>query len=250
MKDLPHNDEIYCLETLGIKNARGEVAKRLREVSPALTNDELLSLPLSKGRFLVVDLETTGMKPGKSRIIEIGAVEVDGLSLGRNLSSLVFPGKSVPPFISSLTGITNSMVVSAPRLEDVLPLFKRMLKGRVFVAHNSRFDRSFLEHAWQAVWGEELTAPDLCTVKLSRRVFPELESHNLDSLTSRLHIRPESPNHKARHRALGDAIMTASALIKIIRKVEQEGDAETVGDLLYLQKKRRKKKTAPTPPLF
>jgi len=233
-------NEAYCLERLGIGNARGEVGARIRSVSPALNQEELLSLPLSRGRFLVVDLETTGMRADKAKIIEVGAVEVDGFTIGRELGSLVFPGVSIPPFIKSLTGIDTSMVVGAPRIDEVLPLVERMLKGRVLVAHNASFDMSFLSTAWRQVFDEELDAPVLCTVKLSRRANPELESHNLDSLAKHLRIRPESHGMRSRHRALGDARITAAALVKMTGELEREG-MESVGRLLKFQSSRRPK---------
>lgn len=244
IKGAMEDDERYCFERLGIANARGNTARRLIELSPFPSLPELLSAPLGRARFLVVDLETTGMKPGRSRIIEVGAVEVDGFELGRELSSLVYPGTPVPAFISTLTGISTHMVIKAPRVEEVLPLLRRMLKGRVLVAHNLSFDRGFLDREWEKIWGEEIEAPSLCTVKLSRRVFPELPSHNLDALAGHLNIRTTGKGGKARHRALGDARTTAMALAKICRKLEQEGMAGTVGDVLKIQNKRRPKKSA------
>jgi DNA polymerase-3 subunit epsilon len=252
MKKNWDEDERFCRERLGIQNARGSLARRLRELSTVadLSEQERLSLPLSRGRFLVVDLETTGMKPEQARIIEVGAVEVNGFGFGRELASLVNPGTSIPYFITRLTGIHNGMMFNAPRLEEILPLLETMLRGRVLVAHNCRFDFAFLKEAWRRVFGRPLTVPALCTVKLSRRVYPELESHNLDFLAGYLKIKPdEDTGTKARHRALGDARITARALVKMCRKLNQEG-MDSVSELLLLQSSRRvkAKPRLPRPP--
>lgn len=241
MKTFRDKDEEYCLTRLGISNARGEVAARLREISPASTVEELLGLPLDRGRFLVIDLETTGMKSGKAEIMEVGAVEVDGFSLGREFATLINPGIPVPPFISSLTGINDGMLIEAPGIKAVLPLIARMMEARVLVAHNLRFDLSFLEDAWQRVFEKRLEAPTLCTVKLSRRVFTELGSHGLDSVAGHLGIKPEPHGAKARHRALGDARMTAALLVKVCMMLRGEG-IETISDLITFQFSRRPRK--------
>jgi len=246
MKTL-QDDELYCRERLGILNARGDLAARIREIAPPLTEEELLSLPLDQGRYLVVDLETTGMKPGKAEIMEIGAVEVDGFSLGREFQTFVNPGFPIPPFITRLTGIKDSMLIESPGVKAVLPLFERMLSQRVLVAHNLRFDRSFLEAAYQKVWDRPLEAPALCTLKLSRRVFPELASHNLDSAAAHLGIRPEAGGPRARHRALGDARMAAVLLIRICMVLRGEG-IESVSDLIAFQSSRRARPKKPKKP--
>jgi len=238
MTKMLDENELYCLERLGIKNVRGKLAKQLREWPPVLTREELHDLPLCRGRFLVVDLETTGGRAAGARIIEVGAVEVNGFRLGRELSSLVNPGAPVPRFVTSLTGIQDFMLEQAPPLEVVLPSLSEMLKGRVLAAHNLSFDRAFLKNAWVRVFEAPLKAPAICTVRLSRRVFPDLASHNLDSLTQHLRIRPEPRGARSRHRALGDARITARALIAILRKLEAEGLA-TIGELIALQSAQR-----------
>ncbi len=239
MKTIKDFGELYCLWELGIKNARGDVAKKLMEVSPPMNREQLMELPLAKARFLVVDLETSGMKAAESRIIEVGAVEVDGFKLGRELSTLVNPGESLPRFISALTGIEDWMLPTAPAIEEVLPTLRCMMRGRVLVAHNLKFDLAFLTRAWKEAFDEKIRAPGLCTVKLSRRVYPELDSHNLDSLAANLHIRPEKCGARSRHRALGDARLTARALVKMLRKLEDEG-MTSMAELIEFQSKRKR----------
>jgi DNA polymerase-3 subunit epsilon len=242
MKTPSDLNEAYCLEHLGLRNARGGLAEKIRELAPAFSREELLSMPLHRGRFLIVDLETTGMKAARSQVIEVGAVEVDGFTLGREFATLVNPGVPVPPFIAGLTGIRDAMLIEAPGIKAVLPLVERMLQGRVLVAHNLRFDASFLEAAWEQVFGRGIAAPTLCTVKLSRRVFPELQSHSLDAMAGHLGIRPEARGAKARHRALGDARMTAALLVQICMRLRGEG-VESVSDLIAFQSSRRRGKT-------
>jgi DNA polymerase III subunit epsilon len=233
----PEENELYCEQLLRIKNARGEVARKLRELAP-VGEEEMLSRPLSAGRFLVVDLETTGGRADRSRILEIGAVEVDGFSLGRELGSLVYPGMAVPSFITRLTGIDTSMAIKAPRLPEVLPLLERMLKGRILVAHNAQFDFGCLEAAWREVFAAPLSVPTLCTVKLSRRAYPDLPSHSLDALAAFLHLHAPAAGAKSRHRALGDARLTAAALVEICWNLERAGMAD-LHELFKYQRSRR-----------
>lgn len=146
-----------------------------------------------------LDLETTGATATHDRITEVGLVEV---AQGRHLgewSSLVNPGMRIPPAIRALTGISDDMVALAPAFEDIcFDLFRR-LDGKVLVAHNARFDYAFLKNEFRRA-GLKYSARVLCTVKLSRRLYPEHRRHNLDTLMERHGIACS-----ARHRALGDA---------------------------------------------
>lgn len=145
-----------------------------------------------------VDLETTGATATADRITEIGIVLVDGDDVSE-WSSLVNPETSIPPFIESLTGISNAMVAQAPRFENLAAEVMDRLAGRVFVAHNARFDYAFLKNEFKRI-GQDFRATVLCTVKLSRKLFPQHARHNLDSLVARHGLIVGD-----RHRALGDA---------------------------------------------
>jgi len=148
--------------------------------------------------LIFVDLETTGANFANDRIIEIGVVEVTADEVNE-WSSLVDPGRPVPPFITGLTGIDTAMVASAPRFEQLAtPLLER-LRGRLFVAHNARFDYGFLKHEFKRL-GIDFRATSLCTVKLSRKLFPGHHRHSLDTLVGRYDIVVAD-----RHRALADA---------------------------------------------
>jgi len=146
-----------------------------------------------------LDLETTGATANHDRITEVGLVEVDNGKFIREWSTLVNPGISIPPMIQALTGISNDMVRDAPRFEEIARELYLALDGRVLIAHNARFDYGFLKNEFKSL-GKTFTAPVLCTVKLSRKLFPQHARHNLDTLMDRHGIACD-----ARHRALGDA---------------------------------------------
>ncbi|HEX2566571.1 MAG TPA: exonuclease domain-containing protein [Burkholderiales bacterium] len=167
----------------------------------------LLDAPLA-----IVDLETTGAHPAYSRITEIAVVEVNEGDVVSEWSTLLNPGTAIPAGIQALTGITNEMVASAPAFADLAREIHERLDGRVFVAHNARFDYGFLRHEFERA-GLRFHARTLCTVKLSRRLYPAYRRHSLDSLIERHGLRCP-----ARHRALGDA----QAVWEFLRVAENE----------------------------
>ncbi|MBK5914685.1 3'-5' exonuclease family protein [Rhodocyclus purpureus] len=154
---------------------------------------ELVTEPL-----VFIDLETTGANLANDRIIEIGLVEVDADGV-REWSSLVDPERPIPEFISGLTGIDSAMTATAPRFAELAPALAERLRGRLFVAHNARFDYGFLKREFARL-GMSFRAQSLCTVKLSRRLYPQFHRHSLEALLERHAI-----NVDARHRALADA---------------------------------------------
>ena len=146
-----------------------------------------------------VDLETTGGMAAHHRIIEVGIVLLEDGVVVEEWSTLVQPGFRIPPTIASFTGIDDAMVANAPRFEDVCSEIKRRLEGRLFVAHNARFDYGFLRTEFRRL-RDRFSAPVLCTVRLSRSLYAEHRRHNLDTLIERFEL-----SCTARHRALGDA---------------------------------------------
>jgi len=146
-----------------------------------------------------VDLETTGATATSDRITEIGIVEVDADGTVREWQQLVNPGTRISPFIENLTGISNAMVAAAPPFAEVAEEVLRRLRGRLFIAHNARFDYGFLKNEFKRT-GVDFRAPVLCTVKLSRTLYPEFKRHSLDSLIERHRLIANG-----RHRALADA---------------------------------------------
>jgi len=149
--------------------------------------------------LVFVDLETTGGNAAYDRITEIGIVRVQDGELLDEWSSLVNPECPISPYIEAFTGISSEMVADAPLFADVASTVFEKLRGAVFIAHNARFDHSFLRAEFRKL-GMAYAAEALCTVKLSRRLSPEHPRHNLDALIER-----HALSCSARHRALGDA---------------------------------------------
>ncbi|HSH72547.1 MAG TPA: exonuclease domain-containing protein [Methylophilaceae bacterium] len=148
--------------------------------------------------LVFLDLETTGGTPLHDRITEIALVRVEKGEIVDRWQTLVNPEIPISPFITQLTGITNEMVKNAPTFKEVAPMLYNYLDGMVMAAHNVRFDHGFLKAEYKRI-GATLRQRVLCTVKLSRRLFPEYKSHSLDSIINRHGLAT-----KARHRAMGD----------------------------------------------
>ena len=149
--------------------------------------------------FSVVDVETTGVSPQRDRITEIALVTVREGALAESWSSLVNPGVQIPPEIQSLTGITDAMVAGAPAFSELAGEISQRLAEGVLVAHNVRFDYGFLKAEFARA-GHAFSAKTLCTVRLSRALFPGEHHHSLDALIARHRLPGEG-----RHRALADA---------------------------------------------
>jgi len=176
-------------------------------------------------KLIFIDLETTGANPLVDRITEIGIVEVQGEQVS-HWSTLVNPQTPIPPFIQNLTGISDAMVDSAPLFADLAEDLFARLQGGLFIAHNARFDYGFLRNAFKAA-GHSLRAEVLCTVKLSRKLFPEEAKHNLDILIQRHQLQPQG-----RHRALADADLLWQFWRKLEREIAPDIFAEALAQLL------------------
>jgi len=172
-----------------------------------------------------VDLETTGTTSTRDRITEIGIVRVADGEFADEWSTLVNPECSIPEDIRVLTGITNEMVRGAPTFSEVRREVLERLEGHVFVAHNARFDYGFIKNELARL-EEKFTADVLCTVRLSRKLYPEAIGHGLDALIARhgLHdaIAPRSSARTGRHSALGDA----RALWRFVQMLYREREAD------------------------
>ena len=167
-------------------------------------------------RVVFLDLETTGASADRDRVTEIGFVQVADGEFVEEWSTLVNPGRPVPPLITSLTGITDDMVADAPSFADMSVELLERLDGRLLVAHNARFDYAFLRAEFRRL-GIHFRARVLCTVRLSRALFPEHRHHNLDSVIERFAL-----SCGARHRALGDAQVLWAFARELRRTVEPE----------------------------
>jgi len=153
-----------------------------------------------QGRTLaIVDTETTGTSPNYNQIIEIGILRIEDGVLVDTYKTLIKPARPLPDVITSLTGISNAELDDAPSFDEVALRVRELLTGAVVVAHNARFDYGFIKNEFRRL-GIPFNAKTLCTVKLSRALYPKSPHHSLDDLIQRHGFQCES-----RHRAFDDA---------------------------------------------
>jgi DNA polymerase-3 subunit epsilon len=203
------------------------------ELRPAVES-AVAATPIDRACFAVVDIETTGLSTASDAIIEIGAVRVESLSVTSRFETLVRPPGPGPlsAAIIALTGIDDGLLGPAPHAHRALARFGRWLRearGAPWVAHNARFDSTFLRRAFEGQGARAPAVAVLCTQRLARRLLPRLGRYDLDHVCARFGVR-----NRARHRALGDADATARVWIDLLGLAAERGVA-TVGDLLDLQ---------------
>jgi len=243
----PRSAATLCHRVLGLPGASEAVCER---VAVALLGADPRVRQLADGRwglipeaqgsprlddcaFAVIDIETTGMRAaGRDRITEIAIVLVHGSRREVVFESLVNPGRPIPPVISAVTNITDAMVRRAPPFEAVADRVLTALAGRVFVAHNARFDWSFVSAELRRARDLALEGPRLCTVRLARRLVRGVRSCGLDNLSRFFGF--ENP---ARHRASGDALVTADLLARLLHLAREDG-ARTLQDLAAIEARR------------
>ncbi len=160
--------------------------------------------------YAIVDIETTGSSANYGKITEIAILIHDGKRVVDEYQTLINPEQGIPPGITTLTGISNEMVMDAPKFFEVAKDIYQLLEGNIFVAHNVNFDYSFIKKEFQELGGE-FNFKKLCTVRLSRKIFPGLKSYSLGRLCEHFDIE-----NQARHRAMGDARATAILMDKLI----------------------------------
>jgi DNA polymerase III epsilon subunit family exonuclease len=193
-------------------------------------------LPLERASFVVVDLETTGLRPGSSRICEIGAVRVRELELEEDFELLVDPGVPLGPTISALTGLRDADLRGSPHPAIAVRRFLEFAGDAVLVAHNARFDLSFLDRETERLTGARLAGPVVDTVGLARRLLAgRTQRAGLSSLAQFFGTAAQPC-----HRALPDAQATAEILIQLIGLAQERG-ALTVADLVDLAAPRVRK---------
>ncbi len=206
--------------------------------------------PLNKMSYVVVDTETTGGRhAGADRITEIAAVVVRNGEIVELFETLINPQRSIPYFVSQLTNITWDMVRDAPTFDRVAADVIRVLEGNVFVAHNAMFDWRFVTSEVSRATGRRLGGRRLCTVKMARKVLPQLSRRSLDHISRYYGVE----NH-ARHRAGGDALATAKCLIRMLSDLSDRGcatwgDLETLLRMPAVRRKKRRYSGLPTPVL-
>jgi DNA polymerase III subunit epsilon len=190
----------------------GDARLAWRGSAVALADDPSQNLPLEAASYVVVDLETTGLRPGRAAICEIGAVRLEGLTHVGTFQTLVDPGVPLPPVVTSLTGIENRDLAGAPTPVQAVERFLDFAVDAVLVAHNARFDIGFLDREVELVEGRRLVAGRVARASLSSL------SHFFGTST-----RPC-------HRALPDAEATAEILLRLMGLAQERG-ARTVADL-------------------
>ncbi len=169
------------------------------------------------GKFVVFDLETTGLSKDKDKITEIGAVKIENGKITDHFSTFVNPERPIPQKIVELTSITDEMVADAPKIEEILPKFMEFCKGSVLVAHNAEFDTGFIKKA-AGDCGLSYDFAHLDTLMLARGLYPELGNHRLSTLNK--HLKVTLLHH---HRAVDDAKATAEIFIKMMQELKERG---------------------------
>jgi DNA polymerase III epsilon subunit family exonuclease len=193
-------------------------------------------VPVDAARYVVVDLETTGLRPARAGICEIGAVRLDGFLPAGTFETLVDPGLPLPAAVSSLTGLADRDLHGAPRVEAAIRRFLGFADASVLVAHNARFDLAFLDREVERLTGRRIAAPVVDTVGLARRLLAGRVARV--SLASLAHFFGTSV--RPCHRALPDARATAEILVALIGLAQERG-AESVADLVELASPRRRR---------
>jgi DNA polymerase-3 subunit epsilon len=169
-------------------------------------------IDITRAPLVLVDVETDGLNAARGHIIEVAALRVENGSVVEKVVSLVNPGSQLPAFITQLTGITDDELAQAPSFDKLADRLEKLLEGAVFVAHNVRFDYSFFRQEFARL-GRPFKHPMLCTVKLSRALYPQLSRHKLSDL-----IAYHGFDFTQRHRAYDDAYV----LVQFIAKIRAE----------------------------
>lgn len=167
--------------------------------------------------YVIIDIETTGGNKHSGKITEIAAILFDGGRVVDRFVTLVNPEQPIDRYVSKLTGITDEMVADAPVFADIADALNRFTANAIFVAHNVNFDYPFVREEFRRI-GREFSRRRLCTVRMSRRAFPDLPSYSLDRITKELSI-----DFNGHHRAEADAMATVRLFEKIIEKQSRTG---------------------------
>jgi len=232
----PLSAQEICCRVLWLKQATREIAGRLAHTMLA-SDPRFRRLPdgrwtvsgygekeepleLERATYVVVDVETTGFRPPADRVIEIGMVRVSECRIVDCYETLINPRRPIPGPITSLTGISWEMLSDRPTFDQVCDQVVRFLGDAVFVAHNISFDWRFVQSEIALASGGRLLNRKLCTKRLAGRLLPEIERRSLDELALFFNL-----SFAARHRALGDALVTAEILLRFIERACERGIA-------------------------
>jgi DNA polymerase-3 subunit alpha (Gram-positive type) len=199
---------------LGIKVIYGVEGYLVNDNKPIIINYDI---DKDYNKYVVFDIETTGLSPINDMITEIGAVKVENGIVVDEFSQLINPERSIPEKIVNITGITDEMVKDKPTINEVLPSFENFIEDSILVAHNASFDVGFLRERFSKI-SKTLNNPVLDTLELTRTLFPQLKSHRLNIVAK--HLNVNLINH---HRAVDDAKATTEIFIKSMELLKNNG---------------------------
>jgi len=177
---------------------------------------QFLDLEITKIIYSIIDIETTGGKFNEERITEIAIFKIDDKGNTIKYHKLINPQKKIQPFVKKLTGISNEMLIDKPIFSDLAVEIDEFTKGSIFVAHNASFDYRVLKKEFVRI-NKKFKRKTLCTIELSKKVFPDKKSYSLGKLVSSLGI-----DMKNRHRADGDAEATLHLFKKISKYLKKK----------------------------
>ncbi|UOD34895.1 3'-5' exonuclease [Deferribacteraceae bacterium V6Fe1] len=194
-----------------------------------------LNKPLNEYTFTVVDTETTGLSPYKgAELLEISAVRINSdfkLDLNNHFTTLIKPEKPIPSKTIEINGIDDKMVENAPVVHEILPKFAEFAENTVFIAHNAKFDFTFINYYMKK---HSIDCKLICildTVNIAKKFFPNIGRYNLDALIRYFNIDVKIEN-SFRHRALFDAVNTSVVFLKAVEKMQFLGVELTLSNLL------------------
>lgn len=171
---------------------------------------------MSNYNVVVIDFETTGLSPNLGeRTIEVGAVLLSDNKIVDRFQSLMNPGKRIPAFIESYTGITNKMLSTAPGVSEVMGELKNFIGNTHLVAHNASFDSRFLDAEFERIKHKRMNE-FACSLLVSRRLYPEAPNHKLETLVRYKNLKTDGVHH----RALADAEMTAHLWMRLVEDIK------------------------------
>lgn len=192
-----------------------------------MNNISITNIPIDEAEFTVLDVETTGTSARYCKVIEIGLVKVKNGKVRDTWSTLINPGSTIPYHITGITGISTSDVINSPTFDFLTEDIKNFIGDSIVVAHNLPFDKSFMEQEFMSAGEEFPQYPSLCTLKLARKLYPEIKSKSLSSLVKHFRLR-----HKDVHRALGDATVTAKLLLRMLQDLQDNHNLSDMGEVL------------------
>jgi DNA polymerase-3 subunit epsilon len=181
------------------------------------------ALALRSTRFAFIDVETTGIDPATSAVVEVAAQVVDRGRVVATFESLVDPQMPIPPFVSAIHGIDDEMVRGRPLLRQLVPGLVELCGGAVLVAHNAAFDRRFLPFL--------AARPSVCSWRLASRLVPEAPNHKNQTLGTFFGVRDPGLHGRRAHRALADVIVTRHVFFHCLDRYLAAGHPDDLGAL-------------------